>query len=125
MGRAKSLSEFEKGQIAAYKKQNHSLRQIGRLINRSKSVFGNYLRLGSKYGIKKSKGRKNKLDLRKRRTIIRTISNKTMSLNQIKSEFKLNVSKSTICRLIKQAPFITHSKKKTKPRLTKSIWKID
>ena len=45
------LTELEKGQILGYKRENLSLREIGRRINRSRIVVRNFLANPSTYRI--------------------------------------------------------------------------
>ena len=63
------LSEFEKGQIIAYKKCGKSEREIARKINRSKAVFYIFLKNSKEYGIKKRTGKPPTLTMRQKRAI--------------------------------------------------------
>ena len=52
MGKAKPLSEFEKSQINAFKRENLSNRKIATLIKRSPSVVDRYVKDPENYNKK-------------------------------------------------------------------------
>ena len=119
MPRGTSLTEFEKGRIEGLKIAGMSHRMIAKTINRSRSLVDTYLRNPAGYGKKRRPGRKPILSPRDERAIIKTMSNKSISIGQVKAELKLKASKTTIWRAAKRDSNLKYAKKKKKPRLTK------
>lgn len=117
MPRNRLLTELEKGQILAYNRENLSLREIGRRINRSHIVVRNFLSNPSTYGTKRTGGPKKKLSRRAERRIIRVASNSMKSLKQIQVDLNLNVSKSTVHRVLKSDSNVVRQKLAPAPRL--------
>ena len=120
MGRGKTLSEYEKGKIDAYSEEGRSCRAVAKLLKRSKSVVNNYMRLQKNYGIKKSPGRKKKLNKRAVRSILRSLSNQSKSIAILKSELDLNASRTTIWRVAAGCPYLKNQKMKPRPALTEA-----
>lgn len=117
MGRKKPLSDFEKGQIAAFNKAGLSSRNIARQIGRSPHVVNNFLHLGSKYGKKKSTGRPRKLTMRQERLVVKKLK-VGETLTRLSREPTINVHKSTLSRVLRRNEHLVYKKKKTQPRLT-------
>ena len=57
------LSDKERGQIEAFRQANYSIREIGKELNRSKTVVWNYLKAPEEYGTKNNHGRPKKLTI--------------------------------------------------------------
>lgn len=123
MPKGKVLTEKEKGLIEGYRRDKHGIREISRRIRRSHTVVINYLKDPAKYGKTKRTGRPPKLSVRDRRAIIRTASNSSISLRQLKRRLKLNVARETIRQVLVKCPYITYAKKRKAPRLTASHMK--
>jgi IS30 family transposase len=117
MPRGKHLSEIEKGQILAYHSSNCSIREIGRRINRSHNVILNFLAEPDSYGKFKTGGPKKKLSDRDERRVVQAASNSLKSLKQIKSECQVDVSRSTLHRVLKRNTNIVRQKLLSAPRL--------
>ena len=117
MPRNHSLSDVEKGQILAYRRENLGLREIGRKIKRSHNVVRNFLADPSTYGTRKTGGPKKKLSRREERRIVRTASNSMKTLKQIQTDLQLNVSTSTVHRVLKHDANIVRQKLTPAPRL--------
>lgn len=117
MGKRKQLTEHEKGQIDAFFCEGIAKKEIARRLGRSPRVVRNYLQNPSRYGVKKSPGRPKKLSNRQCRGIIKAASNSTITLNRIRQENDLEVSKSTISRVLKRSPHIVRAKMNVAPRL--------
>lgn len=117
MPRGKYLSDVEKGKILALSEEGFSLRRIGQKLNRSHVTVGNFLRDPVNYGTKKNGGPKKKMSLRETRGLIKAASNTFKSLKRLKSDLKLNVCRSTICRCLKVAGQLKHSKPISAPKL--------
>lgn len=118
MAKNSKLSEYEKGQIDAYRAARKSNREIGRLLNRSKCVINNYVKDPANYGTKKTRGITKKLSDRDTRRICRTASNSTKFCSQIKKDLDLNVSPETIRLTILKNPNLVSHKMKRAPALT-------
>lgn len=117
MPRGCSLTDIEKGQILAYKDEKLPLREISRRIGRSLCVVQNYLHDPDNYGKTKRAGRKKKLSQRDITHITRLASHSSCSLNAIRQKSGVNVSKSTVYRVISSNENIVHSKMTQVPRL--------
>jgi len=77
------LSEGEKGRIKAYNDAGFNVSEISRKIGRTRCVITNFLRNPEEYGVKRSSGRKPKLDDRDKRRIILEASNSFASCSTI------------------------------------------
>uniref|UniRef100_A0A914DAA9 Transposase n=1 Tax=Acrobeloides nanus TaxID=290746 RepID=A0A914DAA9_9BILA len=117
MPRGKVLTEREKGQIDAYRREKKSLHYIARALGRLRDVIRRYMKNPVKYGNIKRKGRKQKLSGRVQRQISRIASNSTKSCVEIKRELGLEVSKSTVRRVLVRNPNLKHQKMNAEPRL--------
>lgn len=119
MSLGKRLSEREKGKIDALLASKKSDREIAKIIKRSKTVVGNYRRLGSRYGLKGKRGRKKLYTPRQMRSIVRIASNKSISAGQIKDQIKLPGSVRTLQRHLSGSRTLVLTKFRKKPVLTK------
>jgi IS30 family transposase len=117
MPRGTYLSEAEKGKILAYRECDVGIREIARRLNRSHNVICHFLKNPDGYGNNKKGGPKKKLSARSQRRIINAASNSLKSLNQIKADLMLDVSRSTIYRTLKGSACIKRQKLKQAPRL--------
>lgn len=117
MGKRKRLSEYEKGQIKAFKEMKLTSRDIAARIGRSKSVVNNFLKKQQEYGLYKGTGAKFKLTRRESRRICRKASNSSFSATDIIKELGLKVSKSTVLRVIKKSKYLKRSRANKKPLL--------
>ena len=111
MGKGKALNEIEKGKILAYSESGLSLREFGRKLGRTHEVVRRFLKNPAEYGKKKSTGRT-------ARRIVNCASNSTNSCMQIKRTLDLNVSKSTVWRVLNNDINIIRSKMNVAPRLS-------
>lgn len=118
MPKGSVLNEKERGMILAFKQEGVSLREIGRRINRSDKVIRNFINDPQKYNTIKRKPRKTKISDREKRKIVNLASNSTKSLNQIKNELNLDVSRETIRKVLHNNPNIKRSKMIKAPNLT-------
>lgn len=119
MPRGTQLTDYEKGQIDALRKNKLSYREIAKKIHRSTAVVGNYLQDPLKYGTRKRSGRKPLLSPREKRHIIKTASNKQVSSSQIVDQLCLKVSRWTVNRTLRDSGNLQYQKKKSSPALTK------
>lgn len=117
MPRGKVLNDQEKGMIIGYHDSGLSMREIARRTGRSLCVVQNFLTDRDKYGKNKRKPRKSKFSDRVKRQIIKSASNSTKSLAQLRAECKLDVSREAIRQVLKANPNIVRSKKMSTPSL--------
>jgi transposase len=118
MAKGSKLTNKEKKTILDSVKTGQTHRQIATKIKRSKTVVTNFLRDPDDYGTKKPSGLPNKVTARDRRQIIKQASNKMETCSKIKSDLGLNLSRSTIHRVINECPNIVRVQMKKKPLLT-------
>lgn len=118
MPRGTYLTSEEKGKILAFREEGFSFRNIARKIGRSHNVVWQFLHNPDAYGSLKRGGPKKKLSKRDERRIIRAASNNIRSLNDLKSDLNLNVSKSTVYRVIRGTEYLLSQGLKPAPRLT-------
>jgi IS30 family transposase len=116
MPRGKELTEYEKGQIDARRELGQGYGMIAKALGRSKSGIQHHA--NGDYGQKKRPGRPKKLTKQDERKIVKKASNSTKSLATIKSELNLDVSKSTVWRVLDKNPNIVHAKMAKAPNLT-------
>lgn len=119
MPRGTQLTEFEKGMIEGLHQGKMSNREIADAIRRSLNVVNNYIKKKENYARNWCSGRKQLLTPREKRRIIRSCSNKKISIAQLKKDIGLRASNSTIWRFINSNQNICNKKKKRKPSLTK------
>ena len=86
MLRAIQLSKSERKSILDLHKKNCSHHEIGKKINRSKTVVTNFLKAPLKYGLGKRTSGRRKVDKSTKRHILRAASNKTLSCSNISHE---------------------------------------
>jgi transposase len=118
MGRGKSLTEFEMGQIVAFNDEKKSISYISGKLARSRSVISSYLKNTAKYGTKKHPGRPPKLTRRSMRAVVKAAKRKSVTANQIKAQLSLKVSRHTVSRVLKRFGKLKRHKLKRKPLLT-------
>ncbi|PIC47778.1 hypothetical protein B9Z55_007008 [Caenorhabditis nigoni] len=120
MGRAPRLSLAQQAQVNLAHQMGCSLRAMARLVKKSRSAIRRYLDDPVNYWKKVdcARGRPRKLTTRDERTVIRTASNSPKSLNDIRGQLKLDVSKTTIFNIIQRSGTIVSQKMKKAPRMT-------
>jgi transposase len=119
MGRAKTLSEHEKGMIQVYKEQGLSCRAIALKLKRSDYVIRHFLKDTVSYGQRKSSGRPSVLSARDKRRILNLASNSLKSCSSIQRELDLNVCRTSVWNVLKRSTHIVRAKLLNMPRLTK------
>ena len=95
-----NLSEFEKGQIAAFHDENLTIAEISSRLNRLRKVVSNFLNLGEKYGTNKSPGQPKVVNECEKRAVLREISNSTKGVHRVSDELLPAVSHMSVWRLI-------------------------
>jgi len=111
MGKAKALTQYEKGKIDAYRGQGISIAGIGQLIHRSRHCIQNYLDNKENPHHLKKRGPKPKLSPGDKRQIVRLMSNNTIGLRQVPGLLNLPVGHHTIHRVLKKSS-LKHAKMK-------------
>ena len=101
MSKGKLLTDFEKGQIAAYAESGMSKREIARRINRSHNVVIYFLKNPGNYGKKNAGGWTPTVTNREKRLLLRDLTDKSMSIREAKRVNGLTASIATIWRSIK------------------------
>jgi len=119
MGRGKSLSQVEIGQILAYHDENRSGSWIANKIKRSKSVVNDFLRDPEQYGQAKRSGRPRSMTDRDRRHVLRLITDENKSCSSVISELGLKCHRSTVYRAAREAEHVQFKKANHKPPLSK------
>ena len=118
IGKAKRLSEYEKGQIQAYHSTGLSQRQIADKIQRSQKVVSNFLRDIENYGSYLNSGRPQITTNRDKRQLIRDVVNKDMTILESKMSNGFKASKQTLWRVCHNTKYLKYAKLKPKPKLT-------
>jgi IS30 family transposase len=120
MPRGKLLTEFELGQIQAFRSENIGIREVSRRIGRSHAAVRvrTYLRDPENYGKNMGGRRKSAVTPRDQRAILREMSNKVTTVARIKHDLQLAASKTTIWRVVSTSANVVHAKMKKKPKLT-------
>lgn len=119
MGRGKSLTDVEIGQILAYHDQGKSGRWIGNKIGRSKSLVNDFLKDPEQYGQAKHTGRPKVITDRESRHVLRLITDENMSCPEAKRQLELTCHRSTVYRNVRDAEHVDFKKANHKPPLTK------
>ena len=79
ISRGKTLNEFEKGQITAFRELGLSGRQISKKLGRPRSVVQHFMNGETNYGSQKSPGRLKFLSKRDERQVIRVASQRKLT----------------------------------------------
>ena len=87
MAGGKILSDKERVQIETFRQANYSIREIGKELNRSDTVFWNYLKTPEEYGTKIIVEDPKKLTIRQLRLLVRKLL--YVNFQQIKLEMNL------------------------------------
>uniref|UniRef100_A0A1I7XGV5 HTH_Tnp_Tc3_1 domain-containing protein n=1 Tax=Heterorhabditis bacteriophora TaxID=37862 RepID=A0A1I7XGV5_HETBA len=100
MGRAPKLILHEGNQMKVLPTAGHTVKRIADVFKRSRKAIMNFLRHQEKYGTKKSSGRPSKLNDREKRGILRTTSNNTISITEIRGTCSIDATESTAWRIL-------------------------
>lgn len=111
------FTENEKARILELHADGKTLSQIAALTHRSKGTIATFIRRYQSQSTQPRKARQKVLSSRENKMIIRTISNSSHSLNSLKRDLKLNCSRSTIHRAIKNCDNLQYCKLQRLPRL--------
>ena len=117
MGRGTKLSDEEIAQIRILHEAGHSIKDISKLVKRSRNVANNFLRNPIRYGAKTSLGRPRILTPTDKRYIGRKVLNSTISISRIRGELGLSASRTTVWRAIRCNPNMVRQTMKKAPRL--------
>jgi len=100
MGHGDSITDVERGQVEAYLSEGLSNRQIAKKIKRSEKLVRSCINRGVHNPPGKSSGRKRKLSDTTVRHIRRSASNSETSVAKIRRDLDLDVSDSTVLRIV-------------------------
>ncbi|GBL83751.1 hypothetical protein AVEN_132653-1 [Araneus ventricosus] len=113
------LSEFEKWKVIAFKSSRLTARQIATKLNRSRTVFNNFLKDPGKYGRQRHTGSPSSVSLREKRMITRRACSKKQTSTEIKRELNLQCSARTVRRVLQKEKKVRYGKLMSRPPLTK------
>src|SRR2546430_6726772 len=116
MGRGTKLSEYQRGQIKAYRDAGKSIRDIAIAIGKSKTVVANFLADPKNYGKKKPTGRPPKLSDRDKSAILRVATKDGSPAAHILRGLQLNVTPRTVQRVLKKSPNHQYRKMTKRPQ---------
>lgn len=131
MGRGLDLSDSEKAKIDAWVLDKIALSEIAQRLNRHHSCISRYINKKNSPTGRAKAGRKPKLTNRDHRRIFDLATNEDLSLAQIISQAKLEVSKSTVLRSLNQNPNVERKKRRARPAMKKrhiearKLWAIE
>uniref|UniRef100_A0A1I7XGF6 HTH_Tnp_Tc3_1 domain-containing protein n=1 Tax=Heterorhabditis bacteriophora TaxID=37862 RepID=A0A1I7XGF6_HETBA len=120
MGRAPKLILHEGNQMKVLPTAGHTVKRIADVFKRSRKAIMNFLRHQEKYGTKKSSGRPSKLNDREKRGILRTTSNNTISITEIRGTCSIDATESTAWRILDKRPNTVRSRMKKCPQLAQA-----
>jgi IS30 family transposase len=118
MGRAKNLSEYEKGQIDTMAKQNWSHAKIANEIGRSRHVISSYLKDPQGYGANYKTGRPKAVGPKTIKKMVKLASNRNISSKKIKYILGLQITERTIQNYLNDSGCLIYRKMQSKPPLT-------
>ncbi|GBM84997.1 hypothetical protein AVEN_4022-1 [Araneus ventricosus] len=110
MPKAQQLSNEEVSKILHLKLLCKTVKEILKLLNRSKSIIYRVLTRKTPYEPKPRSGRPHMTDIRSDRRIQRIVSSQKMSVREITRAFRLQISKNTDHRRIIECGYMIHAK---------------
>ncbi|GBN82528.1 hypothetical protein AVEN_214428-1 [Araneus ventricosus] len=119
MRKASQLSNEEVSKILHLKLLGKTVKEISKLLNRSKSMIYRVLTLKTPYEPKPRSGRPRATDIRSDRRIRRMSSSQKMSVLEITRAYRLQLSKNTGHRRIIETGYMIHAKMARKLPLSK------
>lgn len=119
MGRGKSLTEYERGQIDVLYAQKIKQKVIASTINRSESLVCRYLNSPETYGTKKQTGRPPKMDRRLSSRVIRLASTGKFFARELVKVLKLPIKARQVRQILAKSEFMHWAKRYSVPALTK------
>jgi len=117
MGRGRSITDEERGEIRGRLANGQSLRSIALDIGRSLDLVRHCVERGPENPPAVSTGRKRKLEPRDVRHVRRRGSNQVTSASKIRRELDLDCSDSTVLRALNNSGYLAYEKKQTKPAI--------
>jgi transposase len=117
MPRNKFLTDAERVKIQTYKKCGVSNRQIAKKIHRSEKVVRNFLKLGSKYGIRRKTKGNTKISLLQMSKIRHEASKNHLSSAEIVDELQLPIKRRRVQQILSTSETIVYTKLQRKPQL--------
>ncbi len=117
MPRGYHLTDFERGQIMAYRDEGMNPTDIGKKLRRDRTTISKFLKDPENYGQKKRPGRPRTLDGRAERRILRAAGTGNLSANQIRVAQKVPLTTRSVQKIISSSPHMKYEKRKHKPKL--------
>ncbi|GBM92754.1 hypothetical protein AVEN_73939-1 [Araneus ventricosus] len=119
MPKALQLSNEEVSKILDFKLLGKTVKEILKLLNRSKSMIYRVLTLKTPYEPKPRSGRPGVTDIRSDRRIQRMASSQKMSVREITRVSRLQIPKNTVHRRIIESGYMIHAKMGRRLQLSK------
>ncbi|GBL93849.1 hypothetical protein AVEN_153615-1 [Araneus ventricosus] len=119
MPNALQLSNEEVSKILHLKLLGKTVKEISKLLNRSKSMIYRVLTRKTPYEPNPRSGRPRVTDIRSDRRIQRMVSSQKMSAREITGASRLQISKNTVHRRIIEPGYMIHSKMARSLQLSK------
>ncbi|GBM71375.1 hypothetical protein AVEN_248579-1 [Araneus ventricosus] len=110
MPKASQLSNEEVSKILHLKLLVKTVKEISKLLNRSRSMIYRVLTRKTPYEPKPGFGRPRETDIRSDGRIQRMASSQKMSIREITRGSRLQISKNTVHRRIKESGYMIHAK---------------
>src|SRR5687768_14848448 len=112
MPKREQLSDFERGQILAFRDQNLNQNAIAAKIGRNQCTVSRFLKDPENYGHKKRSGRPAKLSNRDIRNILRVASSGNKTAGEIKCDQNLSVTTRRVQQILHSSPNLKWTKRK-------------
>ncbi|GBM99133.1 hypothetical protein AVEN_124959-1 [Araneus ventricosus] len=110
MPKTSELSDEEVSKILHLKLLGKTVKEISKLLNRSKSMIYRVLTRKTPYGPKPHSGRPRVTDIRSDRRMQRMFSSQKMSVREITRASRLQSSKNAVHRRIVESGYMIHAK---------------
>ena len=117
MARGKLLSDVEKGQIIALRKESWSLRAIAKELNRSVGAVQNFVKRPHKTHKPKSTRNAKKITRRQTALLIREACKGQLSARQLQATLGLPVGVRRVQQLLKATPHLQYKKMMQQPKM--------
>lgn len=117
MGRGRELTAEQIEVVELNLLQGKSKREVARIIGKSEKCIRNYVMRKTTAQLS-NRGSKQKVSALVQRAIWRAASNRAVSCRSLIEEFKLNVSLSTMYRILRKSPYLHYKRKLRKPPLS-------
>ena len=117
MPRGKLLSDYEKGQIVAMKRECVSIREIARTLSRSPGAIQNFLRNPRRVDGRKCTRNATKITKTQTRLLLREASKGEKSCRELKLSLEIDMGVRRVQQILRQAPHLKYKKMLTRPQM--------